>query len=1457
MLELKTDIIDESTSSTILDLQETERIEIQGSSVNYYVNDHLNRTFDYSLDGQNVRAALITTFDENKKAIVVILDDIGYIYYVNDQNNDTYIVNIPFSTKSAWASPKGIYLERLHLDSEDAQDGWPRIFCLNGPLDELSLIRIEGKKKLSAHDSIVYIVNDIVVTHNEKEKRLSFWRSRFSDTSTHGISQRPRGKRRSSVASKDRLSEITRSESLYYSATDSIFNKFEEEGFVYSAVFSHIESFPMSSVTSFDSVIVNGVLVIFSLVKELQKAYMMIFRLVQGKPPYFLDSLQLHATNIAALKSKHLQKIVVLSAKGKVTLESPMSPSLTLEGSFRNFSVHGASLYLEDTQGNKRYLSVDQNVSNSLVKWLFRVLRHILPLREYEIFYTGYLFSLFTYKLNDDEAFFSAVLACFFFFSPTRALPKKTDTLEEAVYLSSLINFKKEIEIAFFLSSEFDYSSFKSFLPLISLSLHFIAEELRLDITAKPRKDYLVSFLYQLSRLTCWKRFNEYYELDASDICKIEPLLLETRIQEPNEVPSIYKWMIECFYLQKFLSSYSPEIYGLPSSCYALFPQSYAIFQLFDCLFNHQMSLHNFVEEMVRLGITRKRIERYPSGISSIFYTILDICAYDFPGYWGSEELQIVNRLDVDCFLHPKKSNWFLSTPTEENKNIRVLTNSVTDFTLNDLKTTHAKQPYTDMIFREDRRLAEVEQLLCYSKQISVMTDQFDIDLSSVTMQQKLAQSICIRSLAIPIGTGMLTYGTKHPLPTERINPLPFKFTVHLHPGTLLINPDKDFITPSLTEWPEFHAGVSQGLTVSKLSTEVNTSWIMFNRPGTLSPYHAGFLLGLGLNGHLKELATWHSFIYLTSKHDATSIGLLLGLSVSYLGTMDAKVTKLLSVHVLALLPVGSSELNISPLTQTAGILGIGLLFYDSCHRRMSEVTMEEILTPEQNQYKNEGYKLAAGFALGLINIGKGSNLPGMADLKLVSRLQMGISSQAAFQSLETGSPGAIMALVLIYLKTNDVEIASKIDIPKSRYLLDFYRPDIILLRVLGKNLVMWDEVKADFEWVKSQIPDIMISQFDLREKNILSSDDLLLYNVISGICFSLGLRFVGTGNLKAKEILINFLDNFIRLCRLPAKTYDERVTYVTVIRCTHVVALSVACVMAGYCDLEVLQRLRLLHGRIEPVNYGAQMATHMALGILTLGEGRYSLSHSNLAIAALLISLYPQFAKNTQDNHLHLQALRNLWALAVEERCFIPRDQDTKKPCVIPMKICHKNGTVQNFEAPGLLPSLDSIHSITTLSSKHWKLNLDLDANSTYRKLLQQSQILTLMPYDDTDPKSESPNLLSQIDKSPNPLWDLIKTSSLFQGPKSALSQATQSKSRTNSSLSTKLSLTMSLNKLSNDQLTSVQILLQFFESCWSGILKDKFQNCQYSFLSREFVEDLSLRVWELIHAVPNTNNE
>src|SRR5205823_6394591 len=143
--------------------------------------------------------------------------------------------------------------------------------------------------------------------------------------------------------------------------------------------------------------------------------------------------------------------------------------------------------------------------------------------------------------------------------------------------------------------------------------------------------------------------------------------------------------------------------------------------------------------------------------------------------------------------------------------------------------------------------------------------------------------------------------------------------------------------------WAFFHAGVAAGLTISRDAKGIDSSWILYNRPDSLTNRHAGFLLALGLNGHLKGIARWVAYKYLTSKHTMTSIGMLLGLAASHLGTMDALVNRMLCVHVVRMLPAGSAELNLPPLTQTAGLLGLGLLYCNTQNRRMTEAMISEI----------------------------------------------------------------------------------------------------------------------------------------------------------------------------------------------------------------------------------------------------------------------------------------------------------------------------------------------------------------------------------------------------------------------------------------------------------------------------------------------------------------------------------
>lgn len=76
--------------------------------------------------------------------------------------------------------------------------------------------------------------------------------------------------------------------------------------------------------------------------------------------------------------------------------------------------------------------------------------------------------------------------------------------------------------------------------------------------------------------------------------------------------------------------------------------------------------------------------------------------------------------------------------------------------------------------------------------------------------------------------------------------------------------------------------------------------------------------------------------------------------------------------------------------------------------------------------------------------------------------------------NLDVTAPGATLALGLMYLKTNDAAVARSFAIPDTHFALDYVKPEAILLRVLARGLVMWDEVAATREWVQAQLPDIL-----------------------------------------------------------------------------------------------------------------------------------------------------------------------------------------------------------------------------------------------------------------------------------------------------------------------------------------------------------------------------------------------
>ncbi len=612
-------------------------------------------------------------------------------------------------------------------------------------------------------------------------------------------------------------------------------------------------------------------------------------------------------------------------------------------------------------------------------------------------------------------------------------------------------------------------------------------------------------------------------------------------------------------------------------------------------------------------------------------------------------------------------------------------------------------------------------------------------------------------TLAIPSGRGMLYYALRSPLLTQKFHIGGFNLSCAVKPANNTVGVDKTLFTEEKINWAFFHQGVAGGLIISPQAKGIDTSWILYNKPSQdLSNRHAGFLLALGLNGHLKSVAKWVAFKYLTPKHTMTSIGLLLGLAASYLGTMDSLITRLLSVHVTRMLPRGSAELNLSKHTQTTGIMGIGLLYCNSQHRRMSEIMMSEIEytddEDEEDPLRDEGYRLAAGFALGFINLGKGNDLKGLHDMRLTEKLLTIATSTKKVELvhvLDRSAAGAVMAIAFIFMKSEDQIVARKIDVPESILQFDYIRPDILLLRTLAKNLILWSKIHPTHDWIKNSLPREYQWRFRLSGVSKLQSRDLPFFAILAGLCFAIGLRFAGSGNTKVRDLLVHYLDEFMRIVRLPPGHFDTEIARGNARMCMDVLALSCATVMAGTGDLVVLRRLRSLHGRDDAkTTYGSHMAAHLAIGAIFLGCGSITFDTSDLAIASLIVAFYPLFPTTVQDSRSHLQAFRHFWVLATDPRCLVTKDSATGQPISVPVHIHLKPDSqsakssmtawgirkgeepiVIRRQTPCLLPPLDDISLVRTDAATQgfWDLDVDFGNKPELLSLFRANQSLNL----------------------------------------------------------------------------------------------------------------------------------
>ncbi|GAB7337733.1 hypothetical protein MBLNU457_g3013t1 [Dothideomycetes sp. NU457] len=768
------------------------------------------------------------------------------------------------------------------------------------------------------------------------------------------------------------------------------------------------------------------------------------------------------------------------------------------------------------------------------------------------------------------------------------------------------------------------------------------------------------------------------------------------------------------------------------------------------------------IEEMHRHGLGGTVLETLPEAIAAPFREAIAECQANPPPTWNANLLRLVGREDLVTVAKSKPRASYATARMAASTDVQAVFSLAERMPL--LSKTHEAKRHAiiQQIFPEDRRYMEAARLTNPSaQQVAECPSQPEWSEGEYLEQQRrVMQWVMVRVMALPSGNAMVHFESQRPLLSEKFHVPGFNLNCVMKPTNNTIAAEKTGFTEEKLSWAFFHAGVSAGLHISRHATGIDTSWIVFNKPTESTNRHAGFLLALGLNNHLRNLAKWLAFKYLTPKHTMTSVGLLLGLSASYLGTMDSLITRMLSVHISRMLPAGAAELNVSPLTQTAGLMGIGLLYFNTQHRRMSEIMLSEIEHRDSEAegpaelIRDESYRLASGFALGLINLGKGHNLKGLHGMGLLERLlsvAIGPRPVESVHVVDKAVAGAVMAIAFVYMKTGDKSVAKKIDVPDTATQLDHVRPDILLLRSLAKNIIMWDDILDVPGWIRQNLPAACANRIftanaaesDKAAKPLqLKSEDIATFNIIASLAWALSLKYAGSGNKIARDEVLEYLRLFTTLAKKDAFYYDAMLARTTVKRCIDLMALAAASIMAGTGDIETFRYLRRLHGRTDAST--------------TYGGGTYTFGTSDMATASLICAFYPLFPSDVLDNTVHLQALRHFWVFAAEPRCAVAQDIDAQRPVPIKLQVRLRNDQVLHLKSPCLLPELNTIATIQTDDPTYWPVVLDFVSNPDHLEAFRAKQTLRVRraPAQITSPLLFSSTLTSLNEAQSIPPW-------------------------------------------------------------------------------------------------------
>ncbi|EKF37851.1 cyclosome subunit, putative [Trypanosoma cruzi marinkellei] len=575
-----------------------------------------------------------------------------------------------------------------------------------------------------------------------------------------------------------------------------------------------------------------------------------------------------------------------------------------------------------------------------------------------------------------------------------------------------------------------------------------------------------------------------------------------------------------------------------------------------------------------------------------------------------------------------------------------------------------------------------------------------------------------------------------------------------------------------------------------KEEQSITRHWVLYQtRNITCLASRSGLLLAAGLLGHLKLLQRTDIYSLLVSPQsefsgrETVTIAVMLGLSCSLRGTCNSIVFNCLSMHVQSLTPA-TEDIEVSLDAQTAALVSIGIL-----HQRCPDAFLAEMLLvqmsrlPSDEHFRDrEGYALGAGFSLGLLLLGIGSShgVPNVENRLLkfmegarretvpstceglevfnernpdsghfLTRALLLRNTKDSFRSHCTrvyegdcfntavSSPAAVVALGFIYMQTDDASMANKVSPPNRLVGLQGIYPELCLLRSMMSSLILWSSIEPTCEWVRQSIPSCLmrLAKFPRQSGLAPAQVSYLMMNLghcLAGVILALGMRYAGSMDADAKAVVLGELKGFMR-----GKIGTTGAAIITIQRstgafqpCLSACTVALALIMAGTGDAQCLSVMQKLYKRTN-VKYGDHLALSMSIGLLFLGGGQLTLSNSLSSVAALVMAFYPLWPDTTSDNKMHLQALRQLYCLAVVPRVIETIDVLTNRSVSVPIRVIVHRGRLGQTEptsvvkelwtplpkgkedqavrmvTPCLLPDKSTVTQIEIRSAQHYNLTI------------------------------------------------------------------------------------------------------------------------------------------------------